>query len=120
MSIIVSIALATICFTYKGTEECNPVLLGKNNTTPTGEYTLSLRATNVYGYGGNILQFHETANDVYAIHRVWMLSPKQQRMQRLQSENVNDRYISGGCINVDPAVYDKLVDCCSTDTLIIK
>ena len=120
MSITVTIALATICFTYQGTEECHPVLLGKGGSTPKGEYTVRKRITETPGYGGDVLQFHETADEVYAIHRVWLLAPKQNRRERLKSPKVTDRYISAGCINVDPTVYDRLMDCCSNTQLIIK
>ena len=120
MSVIVTIALATICFTYQGKEECHPVLLGKGISTPIGEYSLRKRITKDVGYGGDVLQFHETPTEDYAIHRVWLLNPAQKRIERLKSPNVKDRYISAGCINVDPAVYDKLVDCCSNTQLIIK
>lgn len=120
MSVIVSIALATVCFTYRDKEECHPVLLGKGGSTPRGEYVLRKRITDSPGYGGDVLQFHETSDEVYAIHRIWLLAPKQNRRERLKSQRVTDRYISAGCINVDPAVYDKLVDCCSSSQLIIK
>ena len=119
-TILVTLSLATICFTYNGVDECHPVLLGKNNTTPAGEYTVSRRATKAPGYGGDILQFHETATGVYAIHRVWLLKPEQNRSQRLKSTVIDDRYISAGCINVAPEVYAKLIDCCSQDKLLIK
>jgi len=95
-------------------------LLGKNVPTPVGEYTLRKRITADPGYGGDVLQFHETHDEVYAIHRVWLLNPKQKRAERLRSNNIQDRYISSGCINVDPAVYDRLMDCCSSTQLIIK
>jgi hypothetical protein len=120
MSVIVSIALATICFTYQGTEECHPVLLGKNIPTPIGEYSLVKRITADPGYGGDVLQFHETTTEVYAIHRIFLLNPKQKRAERLKSSNVKDRFITNGCINVDPAVYDRLIDCCTNTQLIIK
>ncbi len=120
MSVIVDLALATICFTYNGAEECHPVLLGKNTPTPKGEFVLKQRYTQDPGYGGDVLQFHETKDEVYAIHRVWLLNPKQKRMERLKSPNIQDHFISGGCINVEPEVYKKLVDCCSSGELIIK
>jgi len=120
MSVIVNIALATICFTYNGTEECHPVLLGKDIPTPRGEFILKKRITADPGYGGDVLQFHETKEEVYAIHRVWLLKPEQKRMERLRSNNVKDRYISAGCINVEPSVYDRLRDCCTYAPLIIK
>jgi hypothetical protein len=120
MSILISIALATICFNYNGTEECHPALLGKNNATPVGEYNVARRRTNAPGYGGEILQFKETKTEVYAIHRVWLLKPEQKRLERLKSDNVEDHYISSGCINVEPEVYTKLINCCSNDHLVIK
>jgi hypothetical protein len=118
--VFISIALATICFSYQGTEECHPILLGKSSPTPKGEYFLQQRLTADPGYGGDVLQFHETKESVYAIHRVWLLKPEQKRMERLRSKNVKDRYISAGCINVDPVVYDRLMDCCNNTQLIIK
>lgn len=120
MSVIVSIAFASICFTYQGIEECHPVLLGKKNPTPVGEYTLIQRLTSDPGYGGDVLQFYEDNHQIYAIHRIWLLSPEQRRLERIRSSNVKDHYISAGCINVEPEVYIKLVDCCSNDHLIIK
>ncbi len=118
--VIISIALATICFTYNGNDECHPVLLGKNSQTPIGEYQLRKRITADKGYGGDVIQFHEDENGVYAIHRIWLLNPEQKRRERLNSENVKDRYISSGCVNVSEDVYDKLMDCCSYDHLTIK
>lgn len=120
MSVIVSLTLATICFSYHGApQECHPVLLGKNPPTPQGEFTLIQRYTATPGYGGDILQFKETDTEVYAIHRIWLLSPKQNRPARMKSKVVSDHFISSGCINVEPEVYEKLVDCCSNDQLLI-
>ena len=114
--VVVSIALATICFTATpgGTEECHPVLIGAD--TPRGEYTLIRRMTDDPGYGGDVLQFKETDTAVYAIHRVYLLNPKEKRDVRLRSTNVKDRHITKGCINVDPSVFQRLVDCCSRNT----
>jgi len=95
-------------------------LLGKSTPTPAGEYTLIQRLTSDPGYGGDVLQFHETPKEVFAIHRLFLLNPKQKRLERLRSPNVEDRFITNGCINVDPVVYKRLMDCCSTSTLIIK
>lgn len=120
MSVLVSIALATICFTYNDVEECHPVLLGKKSSTPAGEYVLRKRITADPGYGGDVLQFHEDDKGVYAIHRVWLLKPEQKRLERLKSNKIEDRYISSGCINVMPEVYKRLMDCCSNQHLIIE
>lgn len=114
MLVEVSIALAQICF--QG--QCYNALIGKD--TPYGEFDLSHRAVVQYGYGGDILVFREDAKYVWAIHRVWTLNQKENRMVRLQSSRIGDRYITQGCINIDPEVYKKLVDCCSDAHLIIK
>lgn len=120
MSVFVSIALASICFTYNGAEECHPVLLGKSNPTPVGEFVIRKRITNDKGYGGDVLQFHEDEKGVYAIHRVWLLKPSEKRRERLNSSNVQDRFITNGCINIDEEAYKRLFDCCSYEPLIIK
>ena len=114
-----SLALATICFTHAGKQECHPVLVGQKNQTPSGEFLLSNRRTESAGYGGDILQFHETGDTIYAVHRIWLLNPQQRRSERIKSANIKDRFISAGCINVDPLVYKKLVDCCSNTRLFI-
>lgn len=112
--VLVDLSLAVICFLG----QCHPILIGPD--TPKGEYRLIKRYTEQNGYGGDVLQFHETDTHVFAIHRVWTLIPKQQREQRLKSPNIKDRHITSGCINVDPTVYQQLVDCCSTQKVIIK
>lgn len=112
--VIVSLAAATICFSGI----CYPALIGK--TTPTGEYQLQQRLTEQPGYGGDVLQFTEDKTSWTGIHRVYLLNPKQKRAERLKSTSIADRVITDGCINVDPEVYKKLVDCCSTDKIIIR
>lgn len=118
--IIVDIALAIICFTNNGINECHPILVGKNSSTPVGEFSLRRRITTAPGYGGDVLQFYETLDEVYAIHRLWLLKPEQKRLERLKSNNIKDRYISSGCVNVDPVVYSRIIDCCIDEKLIIK
>lgn len=119
MSILVSLALATICFTYNGAEECHPVLLGKKIPTPQGTFQLYKRETLSPGYGGDVLQFYEDHNMVYAIHRLYFV-PGQFREQRLRSSRITDRYITNGCINVDLDIYKKIMDCCSNQTVTIR
>lgn len=119
--VVVSIALATICFTYKpgGAEECHPVLIGAD--TPHGQFTLNQRLTKSPGYGGDVLQFLDTPSGVFAIHRVYLLNPKEHRAERLKNPDPQMRHITHGCINVEPEVYDQLMNCCSrNETLLIK
>ena len=120
MSILVSLAMATICFTSNGVNECHPVLLGKSVPTPVGEFNLTHLRTKSPGYGGDILQFDESKTVVYALHRVWLLRPDEHRLERLKSSNIEDHFISAGCINVEPEVYEKILDCCSKEKLIIS
>ena len=94
-----------------GIEECHPILVGQN--TPKGEFILNKRITESIGYGGDVLQFKETSDGVFAIHRVYLLNPKEHRAERLRSNDPANRKITFGCINVDSAVYNQLVDCCS-------
>jgi hypothetical protein len=117
--IIVDLILAVICFTHNRINECHNALVGEQ--TPRGEYALIQRLTNDPGYGGDVLQFKETPDAVFAIHRVWLLKPKQNRLAKLKSNNAEARKsITGGCINIEPEVYDKLVNCCSDQKLQIR
>ncbi len=110
MSITVSLAKALICIAG----ECFPVLVGQN--TPAGSFDLQLRYTISEGYGGDVIQFHETETLVFAIHRVWTLSPRQRRVERLESATPDDNVITNGCINVKPEVYDIIKESLNKET----
>ena len=113
--IVVSLGLATICFL----NQCYPALVGK--TTPTGHYQLRERRVLSPGYGGDVLVFMEERDDLLAIHRVWLGKPSEQRLDRLASVRVERRRgVTGGCINVAPDVYAKLLDCCRNADLTIE
>ena len=121
MSVIVDISTAVICFISQlgGTLQCHPVLIGAD--TPRGSFIINQRITEDPGYGGDVLQFKEDATGVYAIHRVYLLNPKERRAERLKSADPARRRITNGCINVDPEVYSQLVDCCSRNgELLVK
>ena len=112
--VIVDVAAAVICFAAT----CHPVLIGAE--TPLGEFQLTHYATSARGYGGDLLSFKETKDQLFAIHRVIDV-PGQQRLDRLKSRSVKRRNkITGGCINVAPEVYDDLLKCCYGSKLIIK
>ena len=114
MDVIVDVAAAIICFA----STCHPVLVGKD--TPRGEFQLTQYAIESPGYGGDLLVFKRDKGDVFAIHRVLDL-PGQQRPARLHSPYPKHRIdVTGGCVNVAPEVYDKLVDCCSDSKVTIK
>ncbi len=122
MSIIVDISLATLCIIGSGDnpqpDRCYPVLIGAD--TPRGEYQLQQRLIDSPGYGGDILQFKEEELYLFAIHRVWLGRPWEKRLERLRNPNPKMRRITMGCINVEPEVYEEIVDCCSNATLTIK
>jgi hypothetical protein len=112
--VVVDIAAALICFAGV----CHPVLVGGD--TPRGEFQLIHYTTPDPGYGGDILSFMETKTNLYCIHRVINV-PGQQRPARLKSPDPKRRNkITGGCINVDPGVYDDLVKCCYGSKLLIR
>jgi hypothetical protein len=113
MSIVIDLTAATICFV----SGCFPALVGKD--TPTGEFTLQQRYTLQAGYGGDVLQFHETPSHVFAIHRPWLLRPEQKRQERLDGK-ISSRLITSGCVNVSKEVYEALVDCCQGQTITIR
>lgn len=106
--VIINLTLAIICF--GSNMECHPILYG--DKTPQGEFEMVLRITSQVGYGGDVIQFHADDKQIYAIHRLWTLSPRQQREKRIASPDPADRKISNGCINVQPEVYEKLKACC--------
>lgn len=112
--VVVDVAAAIICFAAA----CHPVLVG--NETPRGEFQLTRYSTKLGGYGGDLLAFKETDNYLYAIHRVIDV-PGEERPARLKNPDAQQRTaITGGCINLDPSVYQELVRCCYGSKLIIK
>ena len=102
--VIVNTAKAELCFTDDA--QCYPVLIGK--TTPTGTFDMQLMKTSKPGYGGEIIGFKQEKAFLFALPRVWTLTPSERRMQRIASNVVSDRIITNGCINVTDKVYDKL------------
>jgi len=86
-----------------------------------GEYKIVKYKTQAAGYGGDILVFKEDRTSVWAVHRVYTRNPKQRRLERLASGDPNQRRsITDGCINIMPDVYQKLVDCCAGQTMVVK
>ena len=103
MTIVVFLASAMLCLG----NQCYPALLGKD--TPIGRYPLIRRYVQASGYGGDVMQFADTPGGIMAIHRVWLGRPKEQRLQRLASDDpARRRSVTNGCINVRPEVYEAL------------
>lgn len=114
MIVTIKLAAALLCFS----DQCYPALVGK--ATPVGQFTLSRRMVRAKGYGGDVLMFSEDAKGIYAIHRTWTGKPSERRAQRLASGRTSDRRaVTNGCVNIDPKIYDRLVDCCSNAKLVI-
>lgn len=105
MSLTLFLSKAMLC----AAAQCWPVLVGPN-TPVGGPYTIIQRLTSDPGYGGDVLQFAEDEHTVYAIHRVWKLRPSERREERLKSSDPKRRFITKGCINVDPEVYNQLLE----------
>jgi hypothetical protein len=95
----VSLLAATICFGGG----CYPILAGRH--TPVGEFTLEHKHISQPGYGGDILLFHDDGRGWYAIHRTW-----RGRGHLYAEDPQRRRNVSLGCINVEPAVYQRLLD----------
>ena len=113
--VIVNLAMASICFMGS----CYPALVGSN--TPVGTFSLARQTTLEPGYGGDLLVYQEGITTLWAIHRVYTINHNEHRLDRLRGNRVDQRRaVTRGCINVLPEVYEKLVDCCSKDVLIIS
>jgi len=104
MPLTLSLSKALLCLAT----QCWPVLIGSATPGP-GEYPLAQRITSDPGYGGDVLQFAETNDTVYAIHRVWTLRPEERRRERLKNPDPKARFVTKGCVNVDEAVYNVLI-----------
>lgn len=113
--IIVSLTAASICFAGS----CYPALVGDN--TPAGTFILSQQVVKDPGYGGDVLVYRENDRYLWAIHRVYTVNAEENREERLRSRRAEQRRaVTKGCINVMPEVYERLVDCCSRDVLVIN
>lgn len=116
MSVIVSLGAATICFLGS----CYPALIGAE--TPSGVFPLQQARILAPGYGGDVLLYAQRKDGVpLAVHRVWLGSPSQRRLERLNSPITSYRRgVTGGCINVAPEVYDALVACAQCRIITIQ
>jgi hypothetical protein len=73
-------------------------------TTPAGRFVAS------YGFaaGGHKVLWVDYENSI-SIHAVITTNPKEQRLKRLESPEVDDNRITFGCINVPAAFYEDVV-----------
>lgn len=83
----------------------------EQRTTPAGRFVANL--------GRNLLGKEVLWVDypgAISLHRVVTSSPKERRLQRLESTNPLERRISYGCINVPVKFYDRVVSPTFTGT----
>lgn len=106
--IVIELAAAMICFAGA----CHPALVG--NSTPRGEFSARHDMTRLPGFGGDVLTFHETQSARFAIHRTWA------GRERLYDAPPGNRVVTNGCINLQPAVYEALVACCSGAKVVVR
>lgn len=102
--VVVDTAKAELCFADSG--DCHRVLIGK--TTPKGRFPLTIYATDQKGYGDSVIGFKQEGDFLFALHRVWTQKPSERRLQRIASDNVAERIMTNGCINVSDDVYERL------------
>jgi hypothetical protein len=76
----------------------------EQRTTPAGRFVATL-GSNLQGK--EVLWVDYTG--AISLHRVVTSSPKERRLQRLESTNPLERRISYGCINVPVEFYDRVV-----------
>ena len=112
MTVVVFLAAALLCIDG----QCQPALVGKD--TPIGAFPMVRRYVQAKGYGGDVMQFAETPEGLLAVHRVWLGRPSERRAERLASgDTAQRRYVTNGCINIMPAVYEQIV---SAGTITIR
>lgn len=110
---VVTIFLAKAVICFQGV--CHPVLLGKN--TKPGTYDMVVVHTKQPGYGGDVLYYDRDRTGRYAIHRTYANSPRRVRLYSAPA--AARRYVTNGCPNVQPEVYQRLYDCCRRQKLVI-
>lgn len=79
----------------------------KFKVTPAGRFTITRNYDRALGelFDINELQGRDWT---IAIHRVWLGKPAERRDARLRSDTMQDKHITNGCIDVDPATIAQL------------
>ena len=110
--VTIFLAKALICF--QGA--CHPVLLG-HDTRP-GTYPMVVMETQQKGYWGEVLVYYREPTGWWGIHKTY--KPLWNKRDPLYAGPASGRrYVTGGCPNVQPAVYNALRECCANSTLTI-
>jgi hypothetical protein len=81
----------------------------KYKITPAGRYTVSVGFDPHYGQTLDVNEVQGTDWDI-AIHKVWLGAPAEHRDLRLRTSSNDDKHITYGCIDVDGATMQGLLD----------
>ena len=110
---VISLFLSTALICFGGA--CHPVLVGAD--TPTGTFPLTRRIVVDPGYGGDVLQFAENEREWFALHRTYRNLP--DRVAAYSAPADGRRYVTNGCVNLTPEVYDELAQYGGEMTLVV-
>jgi hypothetical protein len=77
--------------------------------TPAGRYTVSVGFDPHYGQTLDVNEVQGSDWDI-SVHRVWLGAPAEHRDLRLRSSSYDDKHITYGCIDVDGATMQGLLD----------
>jgi hypothetical protein len=77
--------------------------------TPAGRYTVRVGFDPHYGQTLDVNEVQGTDWDI-AIHKVWLGAPAEHRDLRLRTARDDDKHITYGCIDVDGATMQGLLD----------
>lgn len=97
--------LASDAFTKKFSEQKGL----RYKVTPAGRYTVSVGYDPHYGQTLDVNEVQGADWDI-AIHRVWLGAPAEHRDLRLRTSRDDDKHITYGCVDVDGATMQGLLD----------
>lgn len=81
----------------------------EDKVTPAGRFTLTRSYDKEYGQVFSINEIHGPDWEI-AIHQVYLGTPSERRMYRLETRRPDDNHVSHGCINVTKDTIRFLVD----------
>lgn len=111
--VTIYLAKALICFA----QVCHPVLLGEN--TQPGVYAMRVLWVASPGYGPNVLEFDRMKDGNWlAIHQTYS-GNGVKRAHLYTQPAANRRHVTAGCPNVQPEVYQQLLNDHANATLTI-
>lgn len=102
--VTIYLAKALLCFA----QTCHPVLLGED--TKPGVYDMRVLWVASPGYGPNVLEFDRAKDGSwFAIHQTY--TGKGVKREHLYAQPAaKRRFVTNGCPNVQPEVYQQLLN----------